>query len=227
VFLNQRDALVSSKVAANDPDRATFATLTPTPRGAVFDDDAAHQRGMVVLDDAHSRSTRDLILVLCHELNHFRNRGTQEAIEADTSQDIAGVTGFSAAELAETRRQFVDEVVARHVEWWAAWTMRMHRLGGAVADVDPPEPAALFADCRDFAMNAAGRPPYDPFGYWDGLLARGDDGFERQVAGWMRLVAHQTFSGNPFRDMQAQAAFLAASALTSSNAAPDGLDGDI
>ncbi|MEZ4238494.1 MAG: peptidoglycan-binding domain-containing protein [Myxococcota bacterium] len=225
VFVRDRNPLVAAKVPPGDPDRQRFATLQPTPGGAVFDDDASHSRGLVVVDNA-PKSTRSLILSIVHEVNHSRNRASQEAVEADTSGDIAdGVTTVTAAELAETRRIYVDELVARHAEWWSAWTIRMHRDGNGVGDVDPPAPQPLFVACLEFAIDASFQQVYDPFGYWQALMARGDDSMERQVGGWMRLVAHESFSGNPYRDLQSQAAFLAGSAFrTRGSAQADGLD---
>lgn len=228
VFNRDRDALLNSKLAPNDPDKAEFRTLSATNTGAVFANNTRNTRGLILVGDAHTLSTRSLILDLAHELNHYRNEAVSDVIEQDASRDIAdGVATVTPQQLGETRRAYVDEVVARHVEWWAAWTVRTERVGGSVADIDPPAPDRLFAACVDLALNFMGDAIYDPYRYWEALVSRGDDSVERQVGQWLTFVPQEQMSGNPYRDMQSHAAFLAASVLRTATAKPDGLGGDI
>lgn len=228
VYNAERDRLLQRKLSPRDPDRADFATLQATSKGAVFGENQAGTRGLVLVGDGHSSGTRSLILDLSHELNHFQNRSASKAIAADASKDLAdGVPGITPAQVAETRRMYVDEVCARHVEWWGAWTVRMERLGGKVTDVDPPAPDALFAACVELAVGFQSDPIYDPHGYWQALVNRGDDSVERQVGRWLGFVPLQTLSGNPYRDMQSKAAFAAAATRTVASATPDGLGGDV
>ena len=104
----------------------------------------------------------------------------------------------------------------------------MERLGGSGVDITPPAPGALLTDCTDLAIEAAGTPGsvYDPYGYWAALMQKGDSSLDDQVRGWIQLVAHESFSGNPYRDMLIKMDFVAASTATAESPG-DGLDGDI
>jgi len=228
VFNGERDALLQRKLSPKDPDRAFFARMQATSKGAFFGDNPSHSRALILVGEQHSWSTRSQLLDLAHELNHFTNRRAGDVNKADASKDIGdGVAGLPPDQVAETRRIFVDEVCARHQEWWSAWTIRMERQGRTLADVEPPSPAGLFSACVALATDFSGDPIYDPFGYWDNLIKRGDDSTERQVAGWLALVKNEVLSGNPYRDMMSQAAFAAATRLTTADAEPDGLGSDI
>lgn len=230
VFNAQRAALINRTLGPNDPDRALMSSYQATSTGMVFGDDSAHQRGLVLVGDSHDPGSRSMIVDLCHELTHYRNRGTEAAIEADTSMDLAGASAVptvTASQLAETRRKFVDEVGARHAEWYAAQTIRQDRLGGTVANAPIPTAQQLYDASVDLASNFAGDAIYDPYGYWSALLARGNADLETQVGQWLSLVKVQTLSGNPYRDMQSQAAFAAASTLRVATGDPNGLGSDL
>jgi peptidoglycan hydrolase-like protein with peptidoglycan-binding domain len=228
VFNRERDALLSSRLSATDPDRRDFQTLRATSTGAVFQMNQTGTRGLMLVGDGHSGSTRRLILDLSHELTHFENHAVSQATAADDSRDIAdGVATLTPAQMGETRRIYVDETSARHTEWWGAWTVRMARLGGTLSAVDPPEPQALFTACLELALDFASDPIYDPFDFWGTLMLRGDDSIERQITGWLPFVAQQSFSDNPYRNMQSSAAFLAATAFTTRAAEGDGLGSEI
>ena len=227
VFNANRGRLIN-RLGPNDPDRALLSSYQATSKGMVFGADSAHKRGVVLVGDGHDPGSRSMMVDLCHELTHYRNRGTETAIEADASQDLAaGVPRLTAAQMAETRRKFVDEVGARHAEWWAAWTIRQERLGGKVTDIPVPTGQQLFDASVDLATNFSSDPIYDPFGYWAALIARGNADLETQVGQWLSFVKLQALSGNPYRDMASQAAFDAASRIRTSTGGGDGLGNDI
>lgn len=228
VFNANRATLINRAVGPNDPDRALLSSYRATNNGMVFGADRARRRGLILVGDSHDPGSRSMMVDLCHELTHYRNRATGAAIEADTSHDLsAGVPTLTAAQMAETRLKFVDEVGARHVEWWAAWTIRQDRLGGKVADITVPTGQQLFDACVDLASNFASDPIYDPFGYWAALMSRGNADLETQVGQWLSFVKLQTLSGNPYRDMASQAAFDAASRIRTSTGNGDGLGSNI
>jgi len=227
IFNSERDTLLQRKLRPADPDRALFAQAQATSKGAAFFDNPDHSRGLVMVGDGHSWSNRAQLVDLAHELNHYVNRGAKEATEADPSHDIADGENLPPQQIAETRSTFVHEVTARHEEWWGAWTIRQERLGGSLADVDPPKPEALFTACVNLAVSFDGDRIYDPYGYWGRLVHRGNDSVERQVGGWLALVKNEVISGNPYRDMMSKAVFEAASHLTTANAQPNGLGSDI
>jgi hypothetical protein len=223
-------SLLNRRLSPNDPDRATFAAARATSKGAVCYWSRDGARALIVVADDHSYSSRSEALSLAHELNHFRNRGAPtKAVEADQSRDLAGTgTTLTAAQLAETRRAFVHEVVARHVEWWAAWDIRNNRTGASSADTVMPAPGALLQDCLTLAIDAAttSGSVYDPYGYWASLINKPDSSLDDQVKGWIQLVHHETFSGNPYRDILIKMNFAAAAVATPIPPG-DGLDGDI
>jgi len=231
VFNASRGRLINRTLGPNDPDRALLSSYQATGKGMVFGDDSAHKRGLVLVGDGHDPGSRSMMVDLCHELTHYRNRGTETAIEADASKDLTGLTAgvprLTAAQMAETRRKFVDEVGARHAEWWAAWTIRQDRLGGKVTDIPVPTGQQLFDASVDLVTNFSSDPIYDPFGYWAALMARGNADLETQVGQWLSFVKLQTLSGNPYRDMASQAAFDAASKIRTSTGSGDGLGNDI
>jgi hypothetical protein len=220
--------LLQRRLSPNDPDRARFAALRPTGGGAVFLASADGKRGLIVVSDSHGYGSRSEALSLSHELNHFANRGAAtQAVEADASHDLLGVShSLGPSQMSETRHTFVHEMVARHVEWWVAQEIRANRLGMPLRDITPPAPGALLTDCITLALEATiPGSVYDPYGYW-ATLNNDQEALEAQVRGWMQVTAHESFSGNPYRDMLATMLFVSAS--TASAVEPgDGLDGDI
>ena len=221
-FQHNRDAMLARKLGRNDPDAAYFRNSMATPNGLVFDANADHSRGLVLVGDSYKMEARAFAIDLAHELNHARNAGNKEKVEADSSEDL-GTSALTAPQLNETRQKFVQEMVARHAEWWTAWTLRMNRLGGSLADVPRPTADELYMACNNLAISFVNSPIYDPFGHWATLSTRQDDAFNQQVGAWMRLVHHEEFSGNPYRDMESQALFLEASTHVTANAEPVGL----
>jgi hypothetical protein len=214
VQASQRNNLINRRLGPNDPDRAEFLQAAPTANGAVFHPNRSRTKGLILLGAKHNGLTREVLLDLAHELNHLANLKSQAKVEADDSKDTQIGTGTRTAEqMADTRRTFINELVARHDEWWCAQTIRADRLGMVTSDIDEPHPSNLLAACFAFADNAAQTSPgaYDPWGMWAELAGRGDDSMEQQVRAWMPLVSHEQISANPYRDAAAKANFLAAS----------------
>jgi peptidoglycan hydrolase-like protein with peptidoglycan-binding domain len=225
-FQRNRDTMLNRKLGPNDPDTAYFRNATATANGLVFYTNLDQSRSLILVGDSYPMNARSFAIDLAHELNHARNVNNKQLIEADSSEDTAS-TGLTAPQMTETRQKFVQEMVARHAEWWTAWTLRMDRLQGSTADVPRPTADQLYSACNGLAMSFAGSPIYDPFGYWTTLSTRPDNSFNVQVGAWMRLVKYEVFSGNPYRDMESQALFLDASTHVTANADPVGLGSHI
>lgn len=225
-YQRNRDTMLNRKLGPNDPDAAYFRNATATADGLVFYTNANHSRSILLVGDSYQMDARSFAIDLAHELNHARNIENKQLVEADSSEDVLS-TNLTTSQMSETRQKFVQELVARHAEWWTAWTLRMNRLHGSLSDVTLPTADELYVACNMLAISFVGSPLYDPFNYWKTLNSRSDDAFNRQVGAWMRLVKHEVFSGNPYRDMESQALFLDASTHITASAEAVGIGSHI
>jgi hypothetical protein len=129
--------------------------------------------GWVVVED----DFRGGLVVLVHELAHFRNRWPvwRAAAASVPCVDSALTRGPGAGQLGWVRAQFLNEVAARHTAYLA-------EEGSTPARVPLPARGAFF-EC---AVKIASYPHvYNDTGPMQRLVARGDDGLLRdQVAAW-------------------------------------------
>ncbi|MBE8516841.1 peptidoglycan-binding protein [Amycolatopsis sp. H6(2020)] len=134
------------------------------------------------------------MLVLAHELNHYRVTEQADRIEKERAGDVGNAAEYVDTALAKrfgntavVRKQFAVEVAARHVAWHVAQEYDAPRSSPARTARAMPARGALFHACVDFAKGDLGA--YHDNGYMKELATRPAAEFGRQVAIWLRVVA--------------------------------------
>jgi hypothetical protein len=177
----------------------------------------------VILGRAHifrrsgGQAPSTLIGTLMHELMHVRNLTASALLDQTPDSDA---DSFADTQLAAMRsadggaptavgmRGYVEEFVARHLEW-----IVLQELAGtpgtiAIRGLQPDQLAAAanfyFVEVPD---------TYDVNDYGKLLTAEGDDFRFRQIALWLRKCASFSFSDDPDADNQATLLFNAAADL--------------
>ena len=133
------------------------------------------------------------MLVLSHELNHYRVTEQADRIEKERAGDVDNAAEYVDTALA--KRSATRRSCARHSRWkWLLGTspgmwLRIRR-GPRQPREDRPRYAArgaLFHACADFAKGDPGA--YHDNGYMKELATHPAAEFGRQVAIWLRVVA--------------------------------------
>ncbi|MBB5958005.1 peptidoglycan hydrolase-like protein with peptidoglycan-binding domain [Saccharothrix tamanrassetensis] len=134
------------------------------------------------------------MLVLSHELNHYRVTEQAERIEKERAGEVSNRAEYVDVNLAKrfrttpfVRKQFAVEVAARHVAWHVAQEYDAARSRTPTAARPMPARGALFHAAVNFAKGDPGA--YHDNGYMKELATRPAAEFNRQVAIWLRLVA--------------------------------------
>src|SRR5262249_13869621 len=141
------------------------------------------------------------MLILAHELNHHRNRKIADFIENEPIGKVDNPDEYVLPDVAakfspgvkHTRKQFVEEIVARHVAWHIAQQYDTKIAKTQSVEKVMPAHGALFKALFDFAKGDPGA--YHDNGYIPDLAMRGDAILGKQVALWMRHAARMEFHG--------------------------------
>jgi hypothetical protein len=161
------------------------------------------------------RANVTLLGVLAHELTHARNLAGIESLELTAGTDTdayhntalaqaASATGNSTAQVL---RQFVHEMIARHIHW-----IILQELSGtdgttAIQNLDRDQLAAAF-----FFYFVEARALFDP-GDSNGYMANishPDDALYHQLQLWIQLATDLSFSEDLAQDQAATALFRSA-----------------
>lgn len=167
--------------------------------------DKQSSRGWVLLGDGLLTPTGSLrfpMLVLSHELNHHRNRKIADFMEAEPAADVNNAREYADTKIAKKfekegaglphiRKQYVVEIVARHVAWHVAQQFDTKIAKSQSIEKIMPAPGQLFKALFDFAKGDPGA--YHDNGYIPALAAQGDAVLGKQVAMWMRNAARMEF----------------------------------
>lgn len=162
------------------------------------------------------RAKVTLLGVLAHELTHARNLPGIHSLDltADTDGNayhdtaLAQASSATGHSTAQVMRDFVHEMIARHLHW-----IVLQESGGADGttavqglDRDELASAAFF-----YFVEATGLfDPNNANGYIAGIIARGDDAIYHQLQLWLELAAAMSFSEDFTQDQASTAVFNAA-----------------
>jgi peptidoglycan hydrolase-like protein with peptidoglycan-binding domain len=154
-----------------------------------------------------------LIGTLMHELSHVRNLAGSDflslADDSDTDAfadtQLAAMRSAAGPRTAEVMRTWVEEMVARHLEWIVL--QELNGTPGTIA-VMGVQPAELAAAANFYFVEVPGTYDFNDYGKL--LTAEGNELRFQQIALWLRKCATFVFSDDSDADQQSTLLFQAA-----------------